>query len=113
MIKKLLIPIICVICLFSCVSTKVSFKNQFDFSVLRENNFYIIETKNDEKLRHFKITSQSDDSITGIYKGSEVEIKKASIETIKKPSTAKTVGLVAGSVGLFFIVSAIPAAVSN
>ena len=97
----------------SCVSTKVSSDNNFDYSVLQQNTNYIIETRDYKKIRQFKFVSQTKDSITGKQKDQEIKLNKNKILQIKKPSTGKTVGLIAGILAVAGIGSFIPAAVSN
>ncbi|KUJ53128.1 hypothetical protein AR685_01700 [Chryseobacterium sp. JAH] len=101
------------ICLISCVSTKVSSKNNYDYSVLNESTNYIVETKTGEKIRHFQFNSQNDDLIIGKQGEKEIQIKKITIDNIKRPSTGKTIGLVAGLIALGAVGGTIPAAVSN
>lgn len=101
------------ICTTSCVSTKVSTENNCDYSILKDNTNYIVETKNGEKIRHFQVVSQTADLVIGRQDEKEIQIKKSTIYKIKRPSTGKTVGLVAGIVALGAIGGTIPAAISN
>lgn len=105
--------ILSIICSTSCVSTKVSTQNNYDYSVLKDNTNYIVETKTGEKIRHFQFNSQTTDLLIGKQGEKEIQIKKHTINTIKRPNTGKTIGLVAGIVALGAIGSTIPAAVSN
>ena len=97
----------------SCVSTKVSSENNYDYSILKSNTNYTVETKTGEKIKHFQFSSQDDDLLIGKQDEKEIQIKKNTIDRIKKPSTGKTVGLIAGIVALGAIGGTIPAAVSN
>lgn len=94
----------------SCVSTKVSFKNNFDYSVLKTDKNYIIENQDGNKIRGFKYLSQNDMSVTGSQEGKEISIQKSQIKRILKPSTGKTLGLVVGVIGAAVV---IPAYVGN
>lgn len=113
MTRFLSVLIFMAICLISCVSTKVSSKNNYDYSVLNESTNYIVETKTGEKIRHFQFNSQNDDLIIGKQGEKEIQIKKITIDNIKRPSTGKTIGLVAGLIALGAVGGTIPAAVSN
>lgn len=101
------------ICSTSCVSTKVSAENNYDYSALTDVTNYIVETKTGEKIRNFQVISQTADLVIGRQDEKQIQIKKSTIYKIKRPSTGKTVGLVAGIVALGAIGGTIPAAVSN
>ena len=111
--KVFLALILSATCSISCVSTKVSSKNNYDYSILNDNTKYIIETKDGEKIRHFQFQSQTNDLIIGKKDESVIEIKKNTINKIQRPSTGKTITLVSVIIALASIGSTIPSAVSN
>lgn len=106
----LLFLILIAMCSISCVSTKVSSKNNFDYSVLRSNSKYIIETKDGNKIRQFEFSNQTENAIIGKQENSEVQIEKSNINKILKPSTGKTIPLIVGIVGAAVV---IPAYIGN
>ncbi|MFL9832829.1 hypothetical protein [Chryseobacterium terrae] len=108
--KKILTISTLSIFLTSCVSTKVSSKNDYDYSVLKNNSKYIVETKDGKKIRQFEFLKQTEDLIVGKQENSEVQIEKNNIEKILKPSTGKTIPLVVGVIGAAVL---IPAYVGN
>ncbi|AZA74560.1 MULTISPECIES: hypothetical protein [Chryseobacterium] len=110
MMKKIAIISILNIFLISCVSTKVSSKNDYDYTVLKNNSKYIIETKDGKKIRQFEFLNQTENAIIGKQENSEVQIEKNNIDKILKPSTGKTIPLVVGIVGAAVL---IPAYVGN
>jgi len=90
----------------SCVSTKVSFKNNYDYSVLRNNATYIIETKDGNKIRQFQFLRQTENLIVGKQENTEIQIEKDKIDKILKPSAGKTIPLIVGIVGAAVVVPA-------
>ncbi|MDR2206329.1 MAG: hypothetical protein LBE36_09290 [Flavobacteriaceae bacterium] len=74
----------------SCVSTKVSRGNQYDYSRLKPDSEYIIKTKTGEVFRQFKFREETESSIVGIYKKEEMEIEKEDIIKINKFSLVLT-----------------------
>ncbi|MCU7616680.1 hypothetical protein NZ698_05680 [Chryseobacterium sp. PBS4-4] len=90
----------------SCVSTKVSFKNNYDYSVLRNNSKYIIETKDGNKIRQFEFLKQTENLIVGKQENSEVQIEKGNINKILKQSAGKTIPLIVGIVGVAVVIPA-------
>ena len=60
---KIFLLFLTIICSVSCVSTKVSSKNNYDYSVLRNNSKYIIETKDGNKVRQFEFLRQTENLI--------------------------------------------------
>ncbi|MDF2930681.1 MAG: hypothetical protein K0R36_12 [Chryseobacterium sp.] len=106
----LLFLILIAMCSTSCVSTKVSSKNNYDYSVLRNNSKYIIETKDGNKIRQFEFLNQTENAIIGKQENSEVQIEKSNINKILKSSTGKTIPLIVGIVG---VAIAIPAYIGN
>lgn len=111
--KLFFLLLLCSMFITYCVSTKVSLKNNFDYSVLQNNTNYIVQKNYGEKLRKFQFIEQTEDKIIGKQNGKDIEINKKVVTSVKKPSAGKTVGLVAGSVLLFVVVGFIPAAESN
>lgn len=107
---KIFLLFLTIICSISCVSTKVSSKNDYDYSVLRNNSKYIIETKDGNKIRQFEFLRQTENLIVGKQENSEVEIEKVNINKILKPSAEKTIPLIVGIVG---IAAVIPAYIGN
>ena len=108
--KTLLLFLMMTMCSISCVSTKVSSKNNFDYSVLRNNSKYIIETKDGNKIRQFEFLNQTENLIVGKQENSEIQIEKDKINKILKPSAGKTIPLIVGIVGAAIVV---PAYISN
>jgi hypothetical protein len=80
--------------MISCVSTKVSGRNDYDYSRLKPNSEYIVKTKTGKVFRQFKFKEETDNSIVGIYKKEEMEIEKDDIIKINKFSGAKTFPLI-------------------
>lgn len=108
--KKILTISTLSIFLISCVSTKVSSKNDYDYSVLKNNSKYILETKDGKKIRQFEFLKQTENLIVGKQENSEVQIEKSNIKKILKPSIGKTIPLVVGAIGAAVL---IPAYVAN
>ncbi|MDR2206330.1 MAG: hypothetical protein LBE36_09295 [Flavobacteriaceae bacterium] len=94
--KKLALFIILTVT--SCVSTKVSRVNQYDYSVLKPDSEYIIKTKTGEVFRQFKFREETESSIVGIYKNEELKVDKEDIAVINKFNVAKTASLVVAGV---------------
>lgn len=98
--KKTLFTILISATLFtSCVSTKVSEKNNFDYSLLKADKNYIIETQDGNKIRAFKYSNQNNQTLFGSQEGKEIQVEKDKVKKILKTSTGKTLGLVIGIIG--------------
>ncbi|WP_407404951.1 hypothetical protein [Chryseobacterium sp.] len=107
---KLLSFIFTAFILSSCVSTKVSSKNNFDFSVLKANSNYIIETKEGNKIREFEFLRSNETMLIGKQEGKDLQIEKNNVNRILKHSAGKTIPLVVGIIGAAILV---PAYVKN
>jgi len=90
----------------SCVSTKVSRNNNFDYSALKADKNYIIETGDGNKIRAFTYLNQNDFSLSGTIEEKEISIEKHQIKRILKPSTGKALGLVVGIIGAAVVIPA-------
>ncbi len=90
----------------SCVSTKVSSKNNFDYSILKPNSKYIIETKEGNKIRAFELTKVTENSIIGSQENKEIIIDKNNINKVLKFSAGKTIPLVIIGIGVAIIAPA-------
>ena len=89
-----------VIFLTSCVSTKVSSKNNYNYSILKTNSKYIVETKDGNKIRQFEYLSENENSLIGKQEGKEIQIEKNNINKVLKFSAGKTIPLVIGGIGV-------------
>ncbi|MBS1572619.1 MAG: hypothetical protein JST62_09520 [Bacteroidetes bacterium] len=87
---KLIISILYLFLLSSCVSTKIN-KNNQDYSILKENKYYIVKTKDRQTYRHFKFSQENNEEIIGFYKNKEFQISKSEIKKINKLSFVNTV----------------------
>ena len=58
----------------SCISTKVSSKNNYDYSILKPNSKYIVETKDGNKIRQFEYLNEKENLIIGKQEGKEIQI---------------------------------------
>ena len=92
--------------LTSCVSTKVSSENNFDFSVLKPNSKYIIETKDGNKIRAFQLTKINENEIIGSHENKELTIEKTKVNKVLKFSAGKTIPLVLVGIGVAIIAPA-------
>ena len=92
--------------LTSCVSTKVSSENNFDFSILKPNSKYIIETKDGNKVRAFEFTKLTEDSVIGNQENKEITINKNNINRVLKFSAGKTIPLVVIGIGVAILAPA-------
>ena len=72
----LLFLILIATCSTSCVSTKVSSKNNYDYSVLRNNSKYIIETKDGNKIRQFEFLNQTEMQLSENKKIQKFRLRK-------------------------------------
>lgn len=90
----------------SCVSTQLSADNNFDYSVLRVNSKYSIETNNGEKIRAFQFIKQDNLQLVGTIEEKNINIEKANINKIQKFSAGKTVPLILGAVVAAILVPA-------
>ena len=94
--------------LASCVSTKVSSKNNYDYSILKPNTKYIIETKDGNKIRAFELTKVTENSLVGSQENKEMNIDKSNINKVSKFSAGKTIPLVIVGVGVAILAPAYP-----
>ncbi len=92
--------------LTSCVSTKVSSTNNYDYSILKPNTKYIIETKDGNKIRAFELTKVTENSIIGDQESKEITIDKNNINKVLKFSAGKTIPLVIIGVGVAILAPA-------
>ena len=92
--------------LASCVSTKVSSKNNYDYSILKPNTKYIIETKDGNKIRAFELTKVTENSLVGSQENKEMNIDKSNINKVSKFSAGKTIPLVIVGVGVAILAPA-------
>lgn len=99
-----------VLFLNACISTKVSSKNNYDYSVLKTNSKYIIQTKDGNKIRQFEYLGNNDNSIIGNQEGQEIQIEKNSINKVLKFSAGKTIPLIVGGITIAII---LPAYIKN
>lgn len=98
--------ILSLIILTSCVSTKVSSENNYDYSILKPNSKYIIETKNGNKIRAFELIKVTENSIVGNQENKEIYINKNDINRVLKFSAGKTIPLVIVGVGVAILAPA-------
>ena len=96
--------------LTSCVSTKVSFENNYDFSVLKPTSEYTIQTKDGNKIKAFQLTKIKDNEIIGNVENKEIIVPKTTINKVLKFSAGKTIPLVLAVIGVAIIT---PAYVNN
>ncbi len=92
--------------LSSCVSTKVSSKNNFDYSTLKPNAKYIIETKDGNKIRAFQLTKVTEEAIIGKQENKTITIEKNNINKVSKFSAGKTIPLVVAGLAVVIIAPA-------
>lgn len=104
--KSLKASILILTILTSCVSTKVSSDNNFDYSILKPKSKYIIETKDVNKIRAFELDRVTDNTIVGNQEGKEITIEKDNINKVLKFSAGKTIPLVLGGIAAAVIVPA-------
>jgi hypothetical protein len=88
----------------SCVSTKVSRRNNYDYSVLKPDHKYIVKTKTRDDIRQFTFKEETDSLIIGIYKNEEMQIEKNDIIVINKFSWGKTIPTVLASAAVIAII---------
>jgi PBP1b-binding outer membrane lipoprotein LpoB len=87
--------ILCLLLLLnSCVTTIINTSNKQNYSALKENKMYIINTKSISTIRRFKFINETNESITGIYQKRELQINKNEIVKINKFSIGKTAAIV-------------------
>lgn len=100
-----------IILLNSCTSTLLSSKKQNTIdAVVQKNNTYTF-IKTDGTKETFRVTSISDDKVTGQNTAEKtIEIDKNQISEIKKSNTAGTVLIAVGVIGAAIV---IPAYVKN
>jgi len=98
------------ILLTSCVSTKVSSANNYDYKVLKANSNYTIETNDGKKIQSFQFLHENDTSLLGLQNDKQVEIEKNTIKKVSKISAGKTVALVVGG---FAVAILAPAYINN
>ncbi|AZI67575.1 hypothetical protein EIB71_07825 [Kaistella daneshvariae] len=96
--------------LTSCVSTKVSSANNYDYKVLKAKSNYIIETNDGKKIQAFQFLQENETSLLGLQNDKEIEIEKNTIEKVSKISAGKTVALVVGG---FAVAVIAPAYINN
>ena len=94
----------------SCISTKVSSKNNYDYSILKPNSKYIVETKDGNKIRQFEYLNEKENLIIGKQEGKEIQIEKNNINKILKFSAGKTIPLIVGGIGVAIL---LPAYIKN
>ncbi|WP_304342925.1 hypothetical protein [Chryseobacterium koreense] len=92
--KRLILDAFLLLLLFSCISTKVSPKNNYDFSKLKTGAKYIIKTKDMHIYREFEFEENTRDLITGLYKNQKIQIEKENILKINKFSYGKSIPVV-------------------
>ncbi|MEJ8597571.1 hypothetical protein JSO62_02515 [Riemerella anatipestifer] len=98
------------IVLTSCMSTKVSSENNFDYSVLKPGSWYTIENKNGTKIRAFELTKVTESSIIGKQEEKELIIDKNDVNKVLKLSIGKTIPLIITGVGVAVL---LPAYIKN
>lgn len=94
----------------SCISTKVSSNNNYDYSILKQNSKYIVETKDGNKIREFEFFSDNENFITGKQDGKEIQIEKNNINKVSKFSAGKTIPLIVGGIAAAIL---LPAYIKN
>lgn len=104
--KILAILLSAILLLQSCVSTKVSANNNFNYSELKTGKSYIVLKKDQNKIRAFALQSIEKDSLSGEINGMKIKIAKNEIEKVKKVSTGKTIALIVGIIGIAIIAPA-------
>lgn len=88
--RKIIILLLNIIFLTSCVSTQVSTANNYDYSVLKKNKIYRIDTKDDVKYKGFQFIQETEKDLIGKYQDKEIKIEKENIEKVLKISAGKT-----------------------
>ncbi len=101
-----LFTIISILILTSCVSSKVNSKNNYDYTVLKTNSKYIVETTDGIKIRQFEFQKTNENSIIGVQKDKEIIIDKNKIIQVLKLSAGKTIPLIVLGVGIAIITPA-------
>ncbi|SFI11554.1 hypothetical protein [Halpernia frigidisoli] len=106
MFKKIFALVILMTLFTSCVSTKVSLQNNFDFSVLKSKSKYIVDTKDGNKIRSFEYLDQNETQLIGKLEEKNLNIEKTNITKIAKFSAGKTVPLLVGIVAAAIVIPA-------
>ena len=83
-IKKGIVVLLLMANLLSCTSVKVSSKNNFDYSVLKENAEYTVNKVNGSKIKKFQFIKEQEDEIIGVVDKEQLVISKDDIHTISK-----------------------------
>ncbi len=65
-IKKGITALLLMANLLSCTSVKVSSKNNFDYSALKENAEYTVHKVNGSKIKEFQFIKEQEDEIIGV-----------------------------------------------
>ena len=109
-IKKGIVALLLMANLLSCTSVKVSSKNNFDYSALKENAEYTVHKVNGSKIKKFQFIKEQEGEIIGVVDKEQQVISKDEIQKISKMSEGKTILLVVVGVVLAIF---IPAYVNN
>lgn len=92
--------------LASCMTSKVSLDNNYDYSILKPDSKYLIKTKDGNKIRQFTFNKETDTQIIGMQENKEIQVDKNNIDKVSKFSAGKTIPLIIAGVAVAILVPA-------